>query len=162
MRAMCAETTQRQRATAAPTAATRNFYIVNTTEPSFARADPSITARNPCHDPWCDVPHHAVVANAAHSRGDALDLSSWKTVPNKLSLTLSLSLTSPDQPRRRIQIPCKHQSRIRALCVCIHIHIHKHTHTHTAINKVYIHTHPHTHTNTHKHTDIHKPIYNYI
>ena len=113
MRAMCAETTQRQRATAAPTAATRNFYIVNTTEPSFARADPSITARNPCHDPWCDVPHHAVVANAAHSRGDALDLSSWKTVPNKLSLTLSLSTQLQPAPQVSLFL-----SRARAAGSC--------------------------------------------
>jgi hypothetical protein len=40
------------------TTATRHVYNVNTTEPSFARADPFITARTPCHEPICQFYHH--------------------------------------------------------------------------------------------------------
>ena len=42
------ETPQRPRPTTAP--------IVNTTDSSLARADPVITARNPCHEPICMSP----------------------------------------------------------------------------------------------------------
>ena len=33
------------------TTATQHVYIVKTIEPSFARADPFFTTRNPCHEP---------------------------------------------------------------------------------------------------------------